>query len=205
MYREKPSAVRLSAGRDGHTMESERKMFVNLAVSIVAGLTAVLAADVAAAAKIEVGKKAPEFTLKNQDEKDVSLKDFRGKWVVLYFYPKDDTPGCTAEACDFRDNFRQLESLNAVVLGVSADSPESHRNFIKKYNLNLTLLSDPERKVMETYGAWGVKKAGGKETKSVTRSTVLIDPKGIIAHHWPNVTPKGHAEQVRQTLEKLQK
>jgi len=180
-------------------------MFVNLAVPIVAGLTLVLAADVVAGAKIEVGKKAPEFTLKNQDEKDVSLKDFKGKWVVLYFYPKDDTPGCTTEACDFRDNFRQLESLNAVVLGVSADSPESHRNFIKKYNLNLTLLSDPERKVMETYGAWGVKKANGKETKGVTRSTVLIDPKGTIAHHWPNVTPSGHAEEVRQALEKLQK
>lgn len=177
-------------------------------VALLIFLAVVLAfncAAVAATGEIEVGNKAPEFTLKNQDEKDVSLKDFQGKWVVLYFYPKDDTPGCTTEACDFRDNFHQLETMNATVLGVSADSPESHRKFIQKYDLNLTLLSDPERSVMEKYGAYGIKKSGGKETKGVIRSTVLIDPKGNMAHHWPSVTPSGHAEQVRQTLEKLQK
>lgn len=178
-------------------------MSLNLALSIA--VVSALLADNAATPKIEVGKKAPDFTLKNQDEKDVSLKDFAGKWVVLYFYPKDDTPGCTTEACDFRDNFLQFQSLNAVVLGVSADSPESHRNFIKKHNLNLNLLSDPERKIMQTYGAYGLKTSGGKETIGVTRSTVLIDPKGNIAHLWPNVSPKGHALEVRQLLETLQK
>lgn len=162
-------------------------------------------AAIAATGEIEVGKKAPEFKLLNQDEKEVTLKNIEGKWVVLYFYPKDDTPGCTLEACDFRDNFRQFESMNATVLGVSADSPESHRKFIAKHSLNLTLLSDPDRAVMEKYGAYGVKKSGGKETKGVIRSTVLIDPKGNIAHHWPSVTPSGHAEQVRKTLEDLQR
>jgi len=153
----------------------------------------------------EVGKKAPEFTLKNQDEKDVALKDFRGKWVVLYFYPKDDTPGCTKEACEFRDNFVQFQSMNATVLGVSADSPASHRRFIEKYNLNITLLSDPDRTVMKKYGAYGPKKSYGKETVGVIRSTVLIDPEGKIAHDWHNVKAAGHAEKVRQTLEDIQR
>lgn len=154
---------------------------------------------------IEVGKTAPTFSLDNQDEKKVSLKDFAGRWVVLYFYPKDDTPGCTTEACEFTNEFSQFEQLNAVVLGVSPDSPASHRQFIEKHNLKITLLSDPDRKVIETYGAWGMKKLSGREILGVIRSTVLIDPEGKIGYHWPNVTPAGHAEEVREKLAELQR
>jgi peroxiredoxin Q/BCP len=152
---------------------------------------------------ITVGTKAPGFTLPNQDAQNVSLKDFAGQWVVLYFYPKDDTPGCTTEACEFTSGLAQFRDLDAVVLGVSPDAPDSHRAFIRKHSLEVVLLSDPNHEVMETYGAWGRKVMYGKETLGVIRSTVLIDPAGNVARHWPKVKAEGHAEEVRKAIEEL--
>ena len=154
--------------------------------------------------KIEEGMKAPGFSLPDQDGAEVSLSEFEGNWVVLYFYPKDDTPGCTAEACEFTDGIEDFKGLNAVVLGCSPDSPEKHRKFIAKYDLGVRLLSDPEHEVMEAYGAWGEKNMYGKVTVGVIRSTVVIDPEGRVAHRWKRVKAKGHAEKVRERLEKLQ-
>ena len=152
---------------------------------------------------IEVGKKAHAFTLPDQDEQQVKMSDYAGRWVVLYFYPRDNTPGCTKEACEFTDGLEQFEALDAVVLGCSPDTPQSHRKFIEQHELGVTLLSDPEHKAMEKYGAWGEKKMYGKVRQGVIRSTVLIDPKGKVAHHWKNVRAAGHAEKVRQKLEEL--
>ena len=153
---------------------------------------------------IEVGQKAPAFKLEDQDEKTATLASYAGQWVVLYFYPRDDTPGCTVEACDFTKGIRGFEKLDAVVLGCSADSPASHRKFIEKYKLKLRLLSDPEHKLMSKYGAWGEKMLYGKKTIGVIRSTVLIDPAGKIAHHWAKVKSRGHAEKVAEKLAELQ-
>jgi peroxiredoxin Q/BCP len=154
--------------------------------------------------EIEEGVKAPDFVLQDQDGQKLKLSDCAGSWVVLYFYPKDDTPGCTAEACEFTDGIKGFKGLNAVVLGCSPDSPEKHRKFIAKYNLAVRLLSDPTHEVMEAYGAWGEKNMYGKVTVGVIRSTVIIDPEGRIAHRWKRVKAKGHAEKVRQRLEELQ-
>jgi peroxiredoxin Q/BCP len=156
------------------------------------------------ASKIEEGKKAPAFTLLDQDEKKVSLSDFKGTWVVLYFYPKDDTPGCTTEACEFTDGIQDFKGLDAVVLGCSPDSPGKHQKFIAKYDLGVRLLSDPEHEVMEKYGAWGEKNMYGKVTVGVIRSTVIIDPNGVVAHRWKRVKAKGHALKVKERLEQLQ-
>jgi len=156
------------------------------------------------ASAIEVGEKAPEFSLPDQDGIEVSLSVFRGRWVVLYFYPKDDTPGCTTEACEFTDGIEDFEGLNAVVLGCSPDSPEKHKKFIAKHDLKVRLLSDPEHEVMETYGAWGEKNMYGKVTVGVIRSTAIIDPEGVIAHRWKRVKAKGHAIKVKERLEQLQ-
>jgi peroxiredoxin Q/BCP len=156
-----------------------------------------------AASKIEVGRAAPAFTLPDQDEKKVSLAELRGSWVVLYFYPRDDTPGCTTEACEFTEGIEAFRGLDAVVLGCSPDTPAKHRKFIEKYDLAVRLLSDPDHEVMEAYGAWGEKKMYGKPVTGVIRSTLLIDPKGKVAHHWPNVKAKGHAAKVREKLEEL--
>ena len=147
--------------------------------------------------------KAPDFTLLNQDDQKVSLEDLHGQWVVLYFYPKDDTPGCTTQACEFTTNLKQFEKLSARVIGVSPDSPESHREFIAKYKLKIDLLSDPEHKVLEKYGAWGEKNNYGKISMGVLRTTYLIDPEGQIAHAWPKVKAAGHAEAVAATLAEL--
>jgi len=147
-----------------------------------------------------VGKKAPPFALENQDGKTIKLSDFKGKWVVLYFYPKDSTPGCTTEACDFTAGLKGFEKLDAVVLGCSADSVESHRKFIAKYSLKIDLLSDPDHGAMEAYGAWGEKSLYGRKFQGIIRSTFLIDPSGKVAHHWAKVKTAGHAEQVRGTL-----
>jgi peroxiredoxin Q/BCP len=155
------------------------------------------------ALKIEEGKKAPAFALQDQDERTVRLSDFAGRWVVLYFYPKDDTPGCTTEACEFTDGIEDFEGLDAVVLGCSPDTPEKHRNLIAKYELEVRLLSDPTHEVMEAYGAWGEKNMYGKVTVGVIRSTVIIDPDGRVAHRWKRVKAKGHAEKVRERLEEL--
>jgi peroxiredoxin Q/BCP len=152
---------------------------------------------------VKIGNKAPAFALPDQDGNQVKLSDFGGRWVALYFYPKDDTPGCTTEACEFTDGIKAFEKFDAVVLGCSADTPESHRKFIAKHGLKLRLLSDADRAVMKAYGAWGEKTSYGRTTMGVIRSTVLIDPKGVVAYHWPNVKAAGHAEKVREKLAEL--
>jgi len=153
---------------------------------------------------LDIGKTAPDFTAVDQNEQPFSLQDLRGSWLVLYFYPKDNTSGCTTEACEFSEGLETFRNLNAEVIGCSPDTPERHRNFIEKHNLKLRLLSDPERKVMSTYGAWGEKKSYGKTVVGVIRSTFIIDPEGRIAHRWKSVRAKGHAAKVREKLEKLQ-
>jgi peroxiredoxin Q/BCP len=148
------------------------------------------------------GKPAPDFTLTDQRGKQVSLSDYAGKDVILYFYPRDDTPGCTKEACGFRDSWKQIQKLGAVVLGVSPDSEAAHQKFIAKYSLPFTLLSDPERKVMTRYGAFGEKMMYGKKTKGVIRSTVWVGPDGKVRKHWARVAKaEAHPEQVLQALQ----
>jgi len=154
---------------------------------------------------IEEGKAAPNFTLVADDGRRVSLRDFRGRKIVLYFYPKDDTPGCTVEACAFRDNMEALASKDAIVLGVSRDDTASHVRFKKKYGLTFPLLSDPDAAVHRAYGAWGTKVLYGKETEGVIRSTVLIDEKGRVAKHWPRVKAEGHAAEVLEAIAGLPK
>lgn len=149
---------------------------------------------------LTVGKKAPAFTLKDEQGNNVKLSDYAGQWVVLYFYPKDDTPGCTTEACEFTKGLAAFEKLDAVVLGCSPDAPEKHQKFIEKYKLKIKLLSDPDHKVMQKYGAWGEKNMYGKITLGVIRSTALIDPDGKVAHHWVKVKAAGHADAVRASL-----
>jgi len=152
---------------------------------------------------VEIGKAAPAFALEDQDGTRTSLADFAGRWVVLYFYPKDDTPGCTTEACQFTAWIESFSKLDAVVLGCSADSAASHRKFIAKYRLAFKLLSDPEHAIMKAYGAWGEKVMYGKKSEGVIRSTVLIDPGGVVAAHWPKVKAEGHADAVRARLAEL--
>ncbi len=149
---------------------------------------------------LNINDKAINFTLPNQDGEIVSLSDFKGKKVVLYFYPKDDTPGCTTEACAFRDAYDDILDLGAVVLGVSADNEESHMKFRTKYHLPFHLLADTEKKVLEAYGAWGEKKMYGKTYMGVIRSTYIIDETGNISHVWPKVTPKNHADEILEAL-----
>jgi peroxiredoxin Q/BCP len=153
---------------------------------------------------LEVGSPAPPFTLPDQDDSEVALEDLRGRWVALYFYPKDDTPGCTIEACEFSEGIGAFQGLDAVVLGCSPDSPEDHRKFIAKHDLKVRLLSDPKHEVMERYEAWGEKTLYGKTSIGVKRSTVLIDPRGNVAHRWKRASAKGHAAKVRERLEALQ-
>jgi thioredoxin-dependent peroxiredoxin len=136
---------------------------------------------------IKEGRKAPSFILPDASGKRVSLEDFKGRDVVVYFYPRDDTPGCTKEACGFRDLDKELQRAGVVVLGVSADSAPSHEKFAAKYKLPFPLLSDPERRVMEAWGAWGEKVMYGKKTKGVIRSTVWIGPDGVVRKHWARV------------------
>lgn len=152
---------------------------------------------------LKIGDKASEFALLDQNENEVSLKDFKGKWVVLYFYPKDSTPGCTREAIGFTEHLKNYQNLDAVILGVSPDSAKSHCNFIEKEGLKITLLCDPEHETLEDYGAWGLKKNYGKEYLGVIRSTFLIDPKGNIAAIWSNVKVDGHVEAVKEKLKEL--
>ena len=154
--------------------------------------------------ELQIGDKAPNFSLPNQDNAEISLQDFRGSWVVLYFYPKDKTPGCTQEACDFRDNLANLSGLNAVVLGVSPDSVKTHQSFIDKESLNFTLLSDTDKNAPKAYGAWWLKKRYGKEYEGVMRSTFVIDPQGKIAFLWKNVKVKGHIDAIKEKLQELQ-
>jgi len=140
--------------------------------------------------------KTLPFTLKNQERIDVSLEDFFEQWLILYFYPQDDTPGCTTEACDFSQLSSTVKGVQ--IIGISPDLPESHERFIIKYQLSLTLLSDPEKKILKAYEAWGIKKNYGREYEGVIRSTFLINPKGEIVYSWKNVKAIGHAQKVIQ-------
>lgn len=153
---------------------------------------------------IEEGKKAPAFTLDSSEGGKVKLKDQAGKWVVIYFYPRDMTPGCTTEAQDFRDAAKALEKHEAVVFGVSKDSIESHCKFRDKHDLNFALLSDPDGKVIEKYGAWGEKNMYGRKSMGIIRSTVIIDPAGKVRKIFPRVRVKGHVEKVLEALAALQ-
>ncbi len=153
---------------------------------------------------LEINDKAPEFCLPNQDENEVCLRDLKGKWIVLYFYPKDNTPGCSTEAIDFTQNLSDFEELDAVIIGISPDSPKKHRNFIEKKDLALTLLSDENKEVLKAYGVWQLKKMYGREYMGVVRSTFLIDPDGKIAYKWINVKVKGHVQKVKEKLKELQ-
>ncbi len=147
------------------------------------------------------GTKAPLFTLDDQNGNNVSLLDFRGQKVVLYFYPKDNTPGCTKEACSIRDNMPDFSRLNVKILGVSRDSGESHRKFIEKQNLNFTLLSDPGHQVMEEYGAWGEKTLYGKKSMGVIRSTFVINEDGVIEKVYKKVNTATHGEDLKKYFE----
>lgn len=153
----------------------------------------------------KAGDEAPEFVLKDQQESEVRLGELKGKWVVLYFYPKDNTPGCTIEANDFTKFLNDFQKLNAVVLGVSPDSCSSHAKFVKGQKLRITLLSDSEHQVAEAYGFWQLKQFMGKKFWGIARSTVLIDPEGKIAHLWKAVQAAGHAEAVKEKLKEIQK
>jgi peroxiredoxin Q/BCP len=151
---------------------------------------------------IQEGKAAPDFALTDADGKRVSLRDFVGRDVILYFYPKDDTPGCTKEACGFRDHWKALGKQGVMVLGVSADGAESHKRFASKYKLPFTLLSDPDRKVMTAYGAYGEKMMYGKKVKGVIRSTVWIGPDGTVKKHWARVAKaEKHPDDVLAALQ----
>ncbi len=150
--------------------------------------------------QLEAGSKAPGFVLMNSEEKPVSLSDFRGKWLVLYFYPKDNTPGCTTEALDFTALKNRFDNAGAKVVGVSPDSCKRHRNFIEKKGLTVELLCDPEHQALNAYGVWQLKKNYGREYFGVVRTTFLIDPEGKIERIWPKVRVKGHAETVLNTL-----
>lgn len=154
---------------------------------------------------VEVGKKAPAFALESSDGGKVKLSDLAGKIVVLYFYPRDNTPGCTVEAEGFRDAVPTLKKLGAVVLGVSKDSIASHCKFRDKYELNFSLLTDADGQTMEAYGAWGDKVMYGKKLKGVIRSTVLIDSTGEVVRHWTKVSVKGHVDEVVEAVKQLAK
>ena len=151
------------------------------------------------------GKPIPPFSLQDDQGATVTAKDFQGRWTVLYAYPKDSTPGCTTESCDFRDNLVRVQALGAQVYGISRDSLKSHLNFIAKQALTFPLLSDPECALLTPLGAFGKKIMYGKEVQGIIRSTFLVDPKGIIRHVWPKVSVKGHVQEVLDTLAAIQK
>jgi peroxiredoxin Q/BCP len=147
-------------------------------------------------ALLAVGDKAPAFQTRDQDGNAVSLGDFRGQKVVLYFYPKDDTPGCTKEACSFKDGWARFRKRNIVVLGVSADDEKSHKKFARKYSLPFRLLADTDKTLVKDYGVWGEKSLYGRKFMGIHRVTYLIDEKGKIARVWPKVKPDGHADEI---------
>jgi len=165
---------------------------------------------------LEVGQQAPEFCNPNQDSVEICLRDLKGKWIVLYFYPKDNTPGCTNEACDFTEREVEFDDLDAVILGVSPDSPKKHQNFIEKKDLTITLLADEEKTLCESYGVWQEKMNYGRKYMGVVRSTFIINPAGEIAAVWENVkvrtkrkkqgveTITYHADVVKEKLQELQ-
>ena len=150
---------------------------------------------------LKPGDKAPDFCLPNQDNNEVCLKDFNGKWIVLYFYPKDNTSGWTKEAQDFTERLDVFNKLNAVILGISPDAPEKHKSFIEKKELKITLLSDVNKEVMKQFGVWQLKKNYGKESMGVVRTTFIIDPKGFIAEIWSNVKVRQKRKKSGETYE----
>lgn len=152
---------------------------------------------------VEEGDRAPQFSLASSDGKKVDLKGLRGEWVVVYFYPKDDTPGCTREACDFRDDLKALKKAGAVVLGVSPDDALSHEKFRDKFKLPFPLLSDPDKKVATAYGAWGKKVMYGRTVTGMIRSTFVIDPEGVLRKAFRRVRVEGHSRKVLESLQTL--
>ncbi|WP_375724324.1 thioredoxin-dependent thiol peroxidase [Arcobacter sp. KX21116] len=165
---------------------------------------------------LEVNSMAPDFCAPNQDDVEICLRDIKGSWIVLYFYPRDNTPGCTTEACDFTASMPEFDDLDATILGVSPDTPAKHRNFIEKQNLNITLLADVEKKMCEDYGVWQLKKFMGRESMGVVRTTFIINPKGEIAAVWEKVSVRKkkkvngetieilHVDEVKEKLQELQ-
>jgi thioredoxin-dependent peroxiredoxin len=149
---------------------------------------------------LEVGAKAPDFTTLDQDGNEISLGDFKGKKVIIYFYPKDNTPGCTKEACAFRDHYTQFQALNVEILGVSIDAEQSHKAFAQKYGLPFRLLADPDKRLVTAYGVWGEKTLYGKKYMGTNRVTYVIDESGAIAAVFPKVKPAAHAEDVLAVL-----
>jgi thioredoxin-dependent peroxiredoxin len=152
---------------------------------------------------LKQGGKAPAFKVADQNGDVRELKEYKGKWVVVYFYPKDNTPGCTKEACDFRDNIKPIEKLGAEVVGVSTDSVKKHANFVKKCDLPFTLLADVEQKMVNDYGVWGLKKFMGREYMGTNRMTFIVDPKGKIAKVYPKVKAATHGGEVLGDLKEL--
>lgn len=165
---------------------------------------------------LEVNSIASDFCAPNQDDVEICLRDIKGSWIVLYFYPRDNTPGCTTEACDFTASMPEFDNLDATILGVSPDTPAKHRNFIEKQNLNITLLADVEKKMCEDYGVWQLKKFMGRESMGVVRTTFIINPKGEIAAIWEKVSVRKkkkvngetieilHVDEVKEKLQELQ-
>ncbi|MGH4139036.1 thioredoxin-dependent thiol peroxidase [Clostridium sp.] len=149
---------------------------------------------------LKEGEQAPNFTLKSEQGQDITLSDFKGKKIVLYFYPKDDTPGCTKEACSFRDVYDDILEANAIVIGISKDNASSHLKFRDKHNLPFYLLSDPDHKVIESYGSWQEKKMFGKIYMGITRLTYVVDENGTIIKAYPKVKPDEHGEEVLKIL-----
>ena len=154
---------------------------------------------------VNINDRAPEFTLPDQNGKEISLKDFRGKYVVLYFYPRADTPGCTVEACEFRDSYRKIQNNGAVILGISPDQPKAQKKFEEKYSLPFTLLGDADKKVGNAFGVIQEKNMYGKKVMGVARTTFIIGPDGKIKHIFQKVKPEGHAEEVLAYLKQAQK
>lgn len=153
--------------------------------------------------ELKVGDKAPSFKLKNQDGKIISLSDFKGKSIVLYFYPKDDTSGCTKEACNFRDEFPKFGKMKAEIIGLSADSVESHKKFATKYKLPFNLLSDEKKEILEKYGVWQVKSMYGRKYMGIVRTTFIIDASGKIRNIFPKVKVDKHNQEVIEALKEL--
>jgi len=153
---------------------------------------------------LEIGHKVEDFCASNQDEEEICFRDIKGRWIVLYFYPKDNTPGCSTQACDFTEALPEFTKLDAIILGVSPDSPKKHRNFIEKKALKITLLADEDKSLCHLFNVWQLKKFMGKEYMGVVRSTFIIDPDGKIAFAWEKVRVKNHASIVKEKLLELQ-
>lgn len=147
--------------------------------------------------------KATNFALLDQDEKKHSLSDYKGKWIILYFYPRDNTPGCTKEACSFRDSYKALQKIGVIILGVSKDSVASHKKFAEKYSLNFPILSDESTKTIQAYKSWGIKKFMGREFEGTLRNTYLINPKGEIVKTYEKVNPLTHVTEIISDIKKL--